>query len=302
MFVEALNGLEVRGAEAMSDPKVVAVIVAYHPNLAVIESTATMVSKIVVVNNDRGDWPAGLKASVLVHTPGRNIGLAAAYNFGAQFARKEGATHLLLLDQDSVPAPGMVPQLLAQYSRGELVGGVGPLWKDPRTGEAGGFAVEFGSKRIPGPDEVLNVEFLISSGSLIGLAAISELGPFDDRLFIEHVDTDWALRAKANGFALYGVGAAVLEHTIGEAVLVLPGTGRRAFVYPPERTYYLVRNSIRLWLRPYATWRWRLFDCWRLCRLLLLYLVFVPDGGSRFKSILQGVRDAFRPEIAERPR
>jgi rhamnosyltransferase len=289
----------------MSDRKVVAIIVAHHPNLAllnrVIASTTTMVSKIVLVNNDRGDWPAGLKAPVFVHTPERNIGLAAAYNFGAEFARREGATHVLLLDQDSVPSPGMVPQLLAQYSKSEPIGAVGPLWKDPRTGEVGGFAVKFGTKRIPGPDEVLKVEFLISSGSLIGLAALSQIGPFDDKLFIEHVDTDWALRAKAKGFALYGVAGAMLEHMIGDAVLDVPGSGRRAFVYPPERTYYLVRNSIRLWRRPYATWRWRLFDVWRLCRLILLYLVFAPDRGRRFKAILQGICDAFRPEIAERP-
>jgi rhamnosyltransferase len=289
----------------MSDPKVVAVIVAYLPNLAllnrVIDSTATMVAKVVVVNNDRGEWPAGLRKPVFVHTPARNIGLAAAYNCGAEFARQQGATHLLLLDQDSVPAPGMVPQLLAQYSRSGPIGAVGPLWKDPRTGEAGGFAVRFGERRIPKPGDILEVEFLISSGSLIGLAALSEIGRFDDRLFIEHVDTDWALRAKAKGFALCGVAGAVLEHTIGDAVLDVPGSGRRAFVYPPERTYYLVRNSIRLWRRPYATWRWRLFDVWRLCRLILLYLVFAPDRGRRFKAILQGICDAFRPEIAERP-
>jgi hypothetical protein len=95
---------------------------------------------------------------------------------------------------------------------------------------------------------------------------------------------------------------ALLEHTFGEAALVLSATGRRAFVHPPERTSYLVRDSIWLWLRPYAKWRWRLFDVWRLCRLLLLYLVFAPDRGRRTKSILQGLRDAFRPEIAERPR
>ena len=162
--------------------------------------------------------------------------------------------------------------------------------------------MRFGEKKIPKSDEVVKVEFLISSGSLIALAALSEIGPFDDQLFIEHVDTDWSLRASAKGFGLYGVASAVLEHTIGDAILEVPGTGRRAFMYPSERTYYLVRNSIRLWLRPYATWRWRAFDAWRLCRLIPLYLVFAPDRGGRFKAILQGVRDAFRPDIAERPR
>ncbi len=254
-----------------------------------------------MVNNDQGDWPAALGEQCVLYTPGTNIGLAAAYNYGAEFARKEGATHLLLLDQDSVPAPGMVPQLLKQYSRNEPIGAVGPHWQDPRTGEKGGFAVRFGHKVTAAPGEVLRVEFLISSGSLIGLEAFASMGPFDEKLFMEHVDTDWALRAKARGFALYGVADAGLEHMIGDAVLVLPGAGRRAFLYPPDRTYYLVRNSIRLWLRPYATWRWRLFDVWRLCRLLVLYLACAPDRISRIKAILNAVSDAFRPEVAKRP-
>lgn len=292
-------------SEAIPDPKVVAVIVAYHPDVErlsrVISSTATMVSKIVVVNNDQGDWPARLSAQFVLYTPGTNIGLAAAYNYGAEVARKEDATHLLLLDQDSVPAPGMVQQLLRPYLRGEPIAAIGPLWQDPRTGEKGGFAIRFGQRTTPAPGEVLRVEFLISSGSLIGLEAFSSMGPFDDKLFIEHVDTDWALRAKAWGFALYGVADAALDHTIGDSVLVLPGASRRAFLYPPDRTYYLVRNSMRLWLRPYATWRWRLFDVWRLCRLLVLYLACAPDRVSRIKAILHGVADAFRPDIGRRP-
>jgi rhamnosyltransferase len=290
----------------MSGPRIVAVIVAYHPDLPtlkrVIAATAPMVSEVIVVNNDQGDWPARLDEAVVFHTPPFNIGIGAAYNFGAALARKEGATHLLLLDQDSIPAPQMVPQLLAQYSMHERIGGVGPLWKDPRTGEVGGFSVKFGSKVIPKAGEDLQVEFLISSGSLIGLDALLELGPFDDKLFIEHVDTEWALRAKSKGFALYGVADALLEHTIGDEVFVLPGSGQRVFMYPAERTYYLVRNSIRLWLRPYATWRWRLFDVWRTSRLIVLYLAFAPNRWVRFKAVLQGMRDAFRPDIAERPR
>jgi rhamnosyltransferase len=283
----------------------VAVIVAYYPDLAllhrVIESVSAMVCEVVLVVNDLGDWPTSFGKSVFVYTPARNIGLAAAYNYGAEFARERGSTHLLLLDQDSVPSTGMVAKLLEPYSIHARVGAVGPLWKDPRTGEIAGFSVRYGEQKIPASDEVLKVEFLISSGSLISLAAISEVGPFDNSLFIEHVDTDWALRAQAKGFALYGVGAAALEHTIGDAVLALPGSGRRVFAYPPERTYYLVRNSMRLWRRPYATWRWRIFDVWRSFRLVMLYLVFAPDRGRRFKSILQGIRDAFRPEVAERP-
>ena len=38
---------------------------------------------------------------------------------------------------------------------------------------------------------------LISSGCLIPLSAIDTIGEMDEELFIDHVDTDWFLRAKS---------------------------------------------------------------------------------------------------------
>jgi rhamnosyltransferase len=284
--------------------KIVAVIVAYHPDFAllsrVVESTAQMVERVIVVNNDGGNWSHKLPEPTVVYTPPKNIGLAAAYNYGAEQARKSGATHVLLLDQDSVPAAGMVQRLLEPYSKGGRIGGVGPIWKDPRSGQVGGFTVAFGTNRVPESGETLTVDFLISSGSLIVLSALEELGPFDETLFIEHVDTEWALRAKAKGFSLYGVAGAVLEHTIGDAAIALPYTNRKLFLYPPERTYYLVRNSVRLWFRPYATWRWRLADFRRLGALLVLHLIFAPDRAKRSKMIAYGLRDVFKHGVVER--
>lgn len=289
----------------MSKTKITAIIVAYHPDLAllqrVIEQTAAMVSEIVVVNNDRGDWASSLPPSAVVHLPAKNLGLAAAYNFGLDHARRSGSSHVLLLDQDSVPRPRMVEHLLEGHGRHIRIAATGPLWQDARSGELGKFVVRFGSPRTPGPGEVLKVQFLISSGSLIALDAAAEIGPFDNNLFIEHVDTDWALRAEARGFALYGVADAVLEHRIGDAVLSLPWSQQRAYLNSPERTYYLVRNSLRLWRRPYATWRWRLFDFRRLLKLLVLYLVFMPGRAERTKMAFRGVLDARRLDIAEIP-
>jgi len=287
----------------MIHPKIVAVLVGYRPDVPLlkraIDATAQMVSEVIVVKNDCDAWANDLKGLITLYEPGDNIGLAAAYNLAAEHARREGATHLLLLDQDSVPAPGMVEQLLREYGRPEKIAAVGPVWRDPRTGKLGSLTVRFGSRHVPQPGEVVEVSFLISSGSLISLSAFSDIGPFDDNLFIEHVDTDWSLRARAKGYRLYGVADAILEHTIGEGVIA--ASGRTAYRYPPERTYYLTRNSIRLWRRPYATWRWRLFDAWRLLRLLALYLVVSPARGERIRSIAQGMRDAFRPEIGKRP-
>jgi hypothetical protein len=45
-------------------------------------------------------------------------------------------------------------------------------------------------KYRPVAGEIVPVDFLISSGSLISLAALADIGPFDESLFIEHVGTE----------------------------------------------------------------------------------------------------------------
>ena len=43
--------------------------------------------------------------------PRENLGVAAAQNQGIEWAKQQGATHVLLLDQDSLPHPDMVARL-----------------------------------------------------------------------------------------------------------------------------------------------------------------------------------------------
>jgi rhamnosyltransferase len=176
------------------------------------------------------------------------------------------------------------------------VAAVGPLWRDSRTGEDGFFVrlVRWGARKYkPAPGEIVPVDFLISSGSLISLAALADIGPFDESLFIEHVDTDWTLRARAKGYRLYGVADARLDHALGEAALTASPLGlrRRFFLYKPERNYYLLRNSVALWRRHYAPWRWVLHDVRRTVLLMVFYGLFVPPRLTRLRSMFRAVRD-----------
>jgi hypothetical protein len=47
----------------------------------------------------------------------------------------------------------------------------------------------------------------------MSLDALAEIGPFNEKLFIEHVDTDWSLRARAKDYRLYGLADARLDRT-----------------------------------------------------------------------------------------
>ncbi|HEY7600687.1 MAG TPA: glycosyltransferase, partial [Candidatus Limnocylindrales bacterium] len=97
--------------------QVCAVVVTWHPDAArfalLLQQLETEVERIVVVDNTAF-----------------NRGLAAAQNRGIALARAGGATHVLLLDQDSVPLPGMTRRLLRELqdleARGVKVACVGP--------------------------------------------------------------------------------------------------------------------------------------------------------------------------------
>lgn len=280
-------------------PVVCAAVVAYAPHIdllsRVLAAIAPQVAEVFVVANDGGAWSCPLPPNTTLLKQDRNIGLGGAYNVAARLARDRGFRYLLLLDQDSVASAGMVSLLLEAFSMTKEIAATGPLWRDSRTGEDGFFLrlSPWGMRKHRSSAEVVSVDFLISSGSLISLAALSDIGPFDETLFIEHVDTEWSLRAQAKGYQLYGVTGARLDHAFGDAVLVPSrlGLGHRFVLYPPERNYYLVRNSIVLWRRSYTGWRWILGDIRRTVLLALMYTLCVPPRLERLHSILRGVHD-----------
>ena len=124
---------------------------------------------------------------------------------------------------------------------------------------------------------------LISSGSLIPLPVLERLGPFDEGFFIDHIDTDFCLRANDQQMRLLVASAAGMEHELGHAHQRLWWWGWRELpVHPPLRLYYIFRNSVRLMARPYAHWRWRLFDARRLCVILAVHVV---APGARFARL-----------------
>ncbi len=282
--------------------QVEAVVVLYHPDpgllAALLAAVAPQVACVTLITNDGGARACPpLPDNAALVDPGRNLGLGAAYNLAAAAARARGATHLLLLDQDSVPAAGMVGALLRAFDSTGPVAAAGPLWRDRRGGEDGFFVrlATFGIRKFrPPPGAVVPVDFLISSGSLISLAALAEIGPFDAELFIDQVDTDWAFRARARGWRLRGVADARLDHAFGQGMLAgsVFTFGRRVFLYPPERNYYLLRNSLILWRRPHAPWPWILYDVPRTIVLMLVYALFVPPRRRRLACMVRALRDA----------
>lgn len=282
-----------RAAAADAVPHVTCVIVTYlpahQPLLRQIEAIGPQVQDIILVDNGDGSTlPAFEHPGVDIILLGSNQGIASAQNIGIRRARERGADHILLLDQDSLPAADMVARLIEAlatlHAEGMVVGAVGPQYRDDRQGIASPFIYRQGfslKERAAAPQiPYVPTDFLIASGCLISMGVLDTVGDMDAALFIDYVDIEWGLRAKHRGYPSYGVPAAQMMHSLGDEWIVY--RGRRFPVHSPQRHYYYVRNSILLARRPWIGWPWRSILIRRVAKQLVFFSVVV--SGKRLEN------------------
>ena len=306
-------------ASSIARPDVCAVIVTYNPDVAVflrlVESVSAQVGKIVVFDNSvdaswrnafSGQLPDGLE----FHGHGENLGIATGFNFGIRYARDNGFGYVLLSDQDSLPAPDMVSQLLSADDRltrrGEKVAAVGPCFADPRSGKLAQI-VELGpwKYRLVDPDlkrDCLPVFSIISSGMLICLDRLEAIGGvMRDDFFIDMVDIEWCMRARRRGYASYMVTAARMLHTIGDNLEGVRGSAIYTFQqHSPLRLYYQFRNAFYMYLYCKAPLRWIQNDCYSRLVIVYIYLFSTKTPFTYLKSLLRGVLDGVTARLGRR--
>lgn len=298
------------GVEAPAS-NVVGLLVSYQPDLAQLEvslaAAAPQLARLVVVDNgsvavdELGALVARYDGVLLPQ--GRNLGLATAQNIGIVWAREHAATHVLLLDQDSIVGPGMVAQLLAAYGRavakGERVAAVGPRFHDERDGDHCFTKVRFARVQkvwCDASDPDIDTDILIASGSLIPLAVLDDVGLMQDDLFIDMIDVEWCFRARSKGYALVGVCAASMAHSLGDSRLQLPA-GRAAVIHSPTRLYYRTRNRVYLYRVRYAPRSWAFHDSFLVLAKLVVFALLVPPRLTNARAMLRGIRDGVRRRL-----
>lgn len=276
---------------------VVAIVVTYQPDLgalsALLTTLAMQVAQIVVVDNGSDADVIGCLAArhdARVHglRLGENLGVATAQNAGITWARECGARYVVLFDQDSEPAPDMVEHLVgaaeAMAAQGYAVAAVGPRHLDVRRGNPPPFIRVRGLRvercSCTDPNAVIPVDYLISSGCLIPMAALDNVGSMTDELFIDYVDIEWCMRAKHRGYQSFGACAATMQHRIGEVPLTF--CGRKFPLHSPLRHYYLFRNAVWMYRQKWPPLHWKLADGYRL---LLKYGFYVLFTRSRLEHL-----------------
>jgi rhamnosyltransferase len=234
-----------------------------------------------------------------------NTGIAHAQNHGIQLALKNKFSYILFMDQDSMPDADMVKELQRAHeglaSNGKRISGVGAVYFNPVNNVQSCF-VKFGLLKFdkiccdrPSIDHYESVDLLISAGTLIDSDVVEVVGQMDEALFIDHVDTEWFLRAKNVGYEAFGVCNAKMEHTIGSGHRKFWLFGERtAVTHDPVRYYYMFRNSILLYKKKYAGMKWILADVLLRLKILLFIILFNSRRGIHCKYVFYGIVHGIR--------
>lgn len=227
------------------DKPIAAVTVLFNPDadsLDTIRTYASQVDKCFLIDNSPISMPdveqARFRDSRFEYRHmGWNRGPAAALNFGVRLAAQQGYRYVLTMDQDSRCSEGMVDLLHQTFS------GMGPQ------SNVAVACPTCSEETAPAGREksVSEVGFCMTSGNLMDVLVWERLGGFDEDLFIDYVDHDYCLRARAAGYRILRRNDAILYHHTGTLrQLRFLGFQRTISVHSPDRLLYMTRNGFLL--------------------------------------------------------
>lgn len=188
-----------------------------------------------------------------------NKGYAGNNNVGIAAALADGADWVLVLNEDTVPAPDCIERLVATGESDPHIAFVGPLvlhYDEPEVIQSAGVTLSRAwDSRHLGQDEPDHGQFTLAhavpalSGCalLVRAVAIRDFGALDERFFYYFEETEWCVRATRHGWKIIQEPKARLWHK-GVQRNYKPG---------PSVTYYNVRNRflmMSLHQAPPAAW------------------------------------------------
>lgn len=247
-----------------------AILVVYRPRLPIdglLQRLVGCVGLVVLVDNaERPDarWPALAQRLGFDLIAARNVGaIAGAYNRALELLERQYPDRfdqVVLLDDDSDPS--VLGAFLSDAAVAERLtdpgtAAVAPAYRDRATGLRGRHIVlerwrlRYLAREFDGMHQVA---FVINSMSTWRRDALRRIGAFNEDLALDHVDTEYGLRARQLGLSLWVHGDHEFAHAIGERrAFRFLGREMQAGGHAPARRRLIARNTMRL----ARDWAWR---------------------------------------------
>lgn len=284
--------------------KIGAEIVTFNPDVeqlkANVDNVLKQVEKLVLVDNGSKNVEEVKRISTEFNIElillNENKGIAAALNKGMEFLKASGMTWVVTLDQDSLLPDDAVLNfkntkqfeeddtaiLAAQYDDKN--------WSD----------IEREKTLAPVNQDPIEKDIVITSGNMVKLDAWSNVGGFDEWLFIDQVDFDFNARLRLAGYKIWQVNAVVMPHEIGAAMkngllarMLLIKKSIHLMQHSPFREYYMQRNSL-VYAKRYPAFRTKKGPLWFISLANLRHVLLSDTPWSGLFAGLKGTVDGLR--------
>lgn len=230
-------------------------IVLFNPNVLrlkeSIKAVENQVDEIILLDNGSNNIEEikkilYSKSHIKLIDLGKNTGIANGLNKIAIQAIKDSNKWLLTLDQDSVVNANLI-KVYKKYMQLPRIGQLTCLYKDRNRDTE---KIYGNKKRIFENKKVIQSKYAITSGSLINLTALKEVGGFDSSFFIDWVDMEICCALRNKKYETYQINYVGFLHELGNPTPInFLGFKSYTSNYPAFRYYYGARNSIEVALR-----------------------------------------------------
>lgn len=185
---------------------------------------ATKQSEVVVVDNKSSDetvsYIADNFSTVKVMPQQKNLGFGLANNVGINYALKQGADAVLLLNQDAIIQQDCVSNLVKAYTSNREYGIISPVHLN-----GNGSALDFSFQKLAYMSslisdlitknftkEIYDFKFINAAAWFIPKEVLCIIGGFDPLFFMYGEDDNFSQRVKYHGFKIGVIPNATIFH------------------------------------------------------------------------------------------
>ena len=195
---------------------IVAGYVLYNPDrerfLKGFEIVKKQFGKVIIFDNVGDCETLIVDDGVVYITEHQNKGIAYGLNRIVECAKQHGYEWVVTLDQDTI-IPNNIVSKLSCYTNTEDVAIISPQVIDKRRKYL---------KIIETKEDVIDIDFCITSASCTNIGIWEKLGGFDEFLFVDFVDNDYCKRAKLAGYRILQIPSLVIDQEFGKISLKSP--------------------------------------------------------------------------------
>ena len=225
--------------------------------------------------------------NIILLENGKNLGIAQALNRILRKAQKEHYEWVLTLDQDSVSTDGLIREYrdFLENCSEKNIGCLTCNIVDRN------FSLE---KREAGFEDI---DYCITSGSLMNVEITLSVGGFDESMFIDKVDCDVCINLRQHGYRIVRIAYEGLLHEIGHAKQINLGFRKwELYNHSSFRRYYMCRNDSYLLRKYHNGYVFKMFL--KEIFQFFLVLLFEEDKKEKAGKSIKGFFDGFKASPA----